>query len=376
MNNMNSTGYSTLFGTLNNSMSVNIQGQPGPTGPTGPSGSTVLTTKGDLFTYSTTPTRLPVGADNNLLVSDSTQTSGIKWSNSLDLSSITTDALIIEGTNPQIKGASAGIQFVNGANSVTVRVSGPTSNGFTVTVPNVTANASFVLTENSQVINGGKTFTGQVVSNNSFLVAGTIPRIYFANGGQSITTTIQAPIPSASRVYSIQDAGASANFILSEGAQTINGVKTFGSGIMLPSIGGTPSSFSHYEEYSWSSPTDTTMGANSLWTTSPQNATATVIRIGKMVHMIFDRFMPATNTNNAAPLIRFTTNLPSQFAPASTRYGWTYTLSNNGSPMNGLVFISNSGQVRNVYRNIDATTNWPTATPACGFEGFTVSWSV
>jgi hypothetical protein len=38
-----------------------------------------LTTKGDLFTYSTVDTRLPVGTNNQLLVANSVQATGIEW---------------------------------------------------------------------------------------------------------------------------------------------------------------------------------------------------------------------------------------------------------------------------------------------------------
>jgi hypothetical protein len=38
-----------------------------------------LTTKGDIYTYSTVDTRLPIGANNTLLVADSAQTTGNKW---------------------------------------------------------------------------------------------------------------------------------------------------------------------------------------------------------------------------------------------------------------------------------------------------------
>lgn len=45
----------------------------------GSSGSSPLTTKGDLYTYSTMDTRLPVGTNGQALVADSAETTGLKW---------------------------------------------------------------------------------------------------------------------------------------------------------------------------------------------------------------------------------------------------------------------------------------------------------
>jgi hypothetical protein len=44
-----------------------------------PSGTSLLTTKGDLYGFSTVDARLPVGADTQVLTADSTQALGVKW---------------------------------------------------------------------------------------------------------------------------------------------------------------------------------------------------------------------------------------------------------------------------------------------------------
>lgn len=53
------------------------------------------------------------------------------------------------------------------------------------------------------------------------------------------TTTITNASQAGARTYTIPDAGASASFAMTEGAQTINGVKTFGSIPVLPAGGAT-----------------------------------------------------------------------------------------------------------------------------------------
>jgi len=50
---------------------VNSAASSGTTSP--------LTTKGDLYVYSTTNTRLPIGANNQLLIADSTTATGLRW---------------------------------------------------------------------------------------------------------------------------------------------------------------------------------------------------------------------------------------------------------------------------------------------------------
>lgn len=50
-----------------------------------------LTTKGDLFGHSTVDARVPVGADGQSLVADSTQTLGLRWSDRISTVGITID---------------------------------------------------------------------------------------------------------------------------------------------------------------------------------------------------------------------------------------------------------------------------------------------
>jgi hypothetical protein len=52
------------------------------TGCGGSSSSSPLTTKGDLFGFSTANTRLPVGINGQVLTADSTQITGLRWANS------------------------------------------------------------------------------------------------------------------------------------------------------------------------------------------------------------------------------------------------------------------------------------------------------
>ena len=53
--------------------------------------------------------------------------------------------------------------------------------------------------------------------------------IQATNAGGAYNTTVTNGTMTGSRTYTMQDMGASANFVFSEGAQTVNGVKTFGS---------------------------------------------------------------------------------------------------------------------------------------------------
>jgi hypothetical protein len=206
-------------------------------------------------------------------------------------------------------------------------------------------------------------------------ITGPAPTIIGSNGGP--TTSLVLTIPSSSRIYTLPDVGADANVVLTEGNQTINGVKTFGSGILLPTVGGTPASFNYYEEFDYVSAF--TAG---LWTFGVFMS-AKIIRTGKLVSMIFSRVGPATATDASSNVITTATPFPSRFRdnPAEdplcifiqTFANASFNTSTN--PMTGLCKIYPTGVIE-FYRNFDLVQTWPTATPYCGYDRFCASWTV
>jgi hypothetical protein len=115
-------------------------------------------------------------------------------------------------------GATKGIRLYNGSNYGLITTNMAADR--TYTLPDTGANSSFIMSDLAQTINGVKTFSSalktSLISNQIIL-------------GTTNTTTINATAPVASRVYTIPDTAVDSSFIMSDLAQTINGVKTFSS---------------------------------------------------------------------------------------------------------------------------------------------------
>lgn len=116
-------------------------GPTGATGPTGPTGPAPLTTKGDLYAYSTAATRLPVGTANQTLLVDSAQTTGLKWADSpqsiltttgdlLYASSANTPARLGVGTTGQVLTVAGGAPTWSAAGAVLIQNATGTAQSF------------------------------------------------------------------------------------------------------------------------------------------------------------------------------------------------------------------------------------------------------
>jgi hypothetical protein len=121
--------------------------------------------------------------------------------------------------------------------------------------------------------------------------------------GATNTVTISGVAPAASRVYSIQDAGGNADFVMTAGAQTIAGVKTFNDGIKVDEVAG-QSTLNSYIEYA-EGDLDTITPTAGTWATI-DSAKFKATRIGNKVTFWFR----IESTTAASNLSSFEMRLP------------------------------------------------------------------
>jgi hypothetical protein len=101
--------------------------------------------------------------------------------------------------------------------TVTLTAPTPASSSRTHTIPDVSADSSFIMAHGTQTVTGTKTFDSSTL------------RIQEA--GSTDVVTIACAALAANRVYTLPEAGASASFVMTEGAATINGAITLGTAL-------------------------------------------------------------------------------------------------------------------------------------------------
>jgi hypothetical protein len=235
--------------------------------PTGAGAGLVLTSDASGNTSWTSPGSIGVSFGNGTVGAPSifftTQTStgfykpadgeiGITTSGVLRVQ-VTTTGTTFTGA---IRSLSTSNQVILGViNTTTISATTP-SLSRTYTLPDAGANANFILSAGSgQTIAGGLTSSGTLTASNGLTLTTGALNLTSSSGaisltGTSFTTntaltitptsnqivlrtgstiTINASAPSASRVYTLPDAGAAANFLMSAGTQTATGINTFSS---------------------------------------------------------------------------------------------------------------------------------------------------
>jgi hypothetical protein len=250
-----------------------------------------------------------------------------------------------------------------------------TTQSHTITFPASALNSEVVLTEGDQTINGLKTFTNLVVSGlslSSLALSSTSNQLTLGTGN---TITLSAPTPFTSRVYTLPDV-ANADFVMTQGTQTINGAKTlsdattFGTSITLPTSGGTPTALSFYEVFT--STMDFTCSAFS----GTQTVSYSVARIGQMCTLVMNGFTRTADGTGSSAIATSGAGIPARFRPLSVNIdyagirvitGGVFQAGNAILLTTGIFSILNSPTLPGQFTNDGL---------AMGFRRFTMSWNI
>lgn len=207
---------------------------------------------------------LTTGAQDELRFQDAAGGDYVAFRAPAAVTTHTYDLPIAPGTAGQVLSWQAGgqLQWINAAGGGTIN-SGTqyefgyyAANGTTISgLPSITTNATgdLVVTNNGSAgaetirfgtnsglytggtaslriaISGVERFSVDSSTTNSSGAVFISPTTNQIRLGTTNTTTLTAPTPAASSVYTIPDVGVTASFVMTEAAQTINGIKTFGS---------------------------------------------------------------------------------------------------------------------------------------------------
>ena len=120
-----------------------------------------------------------------------------------------------------------------------------------------------------------------IKTNNSYDIGSAtlgLRKLYLGNGGAGATCDIISASHAKTREYRVPDCGAAANFLMSELAQSANGVKTFNNGIKVASGGSTLASYVEAGTF-----TPTLKGGTTNPTTTYTTQTGVYTRIGNVV---------------------------------------------------------------------------------------------
>lgn len=171
-----------------------------------------------------------VGANANFILSEGNQTiNGVKTFSDVVvfLSGFSLGSLTLSNNSNQLTLAGVTLNAAPGVRTFNLDTTG------------IPSGASFVMTDGTQTVAGFKTFANQIIFEDNIIAQNGVifssrasNQLEFANNGSVATINIDAT-SAAQRIYTLSDAGANASFVLSEGAQTLNGAKTLTSPLSI-----------------------------------------------------------------------------------------------------------------------------------------------
>ncbi len=178
-----------------------------------------------------------------------------------------------------------------------------------------------------------------IKTNNSFDIGTAtlgIRKFYLGNGGIGATCDIVAASHAVTREYTVPDCSAAATFVMTEIAQSINGAKTFNSGV---AFGGGGTNLNYYN----SGTTALTFAFNGAGSTT-STVTAKFVRVGEWVTLSFlgmagNTGIGSTNFSTNTPLTNWArpeanTKIITQFIKSGAA---------NGTP--GMIFLATTGSM-------------------------------
>lgn len=200
----------------------------------------------------------------------------------------------------------------------------------------------------------GGTLTGALTINpvSNQLVLGGV------SAGKKVT--ISSTAPAADRVYTIPDAGADASFVMTEGSQTINGTKTFGTPIAVGSGGTGQSSYTNGQLLIGNTTGNTLTKATITGTTDQ----IVVTNGGGSITLSTPQSINTTSspTFTALTLSSTLTGMTDIYTTAWTDYSGTSSIVGWGSFTTKLIYYKQVGKLVFVRANLTGASNSTTTT--------------
>jgi hypothetical protein len=181
------------------------------------------------------------------------------------------------------------------------------------------------------------------LGNHTLNVRGTSNQIEF--GDRKGPTVIFNVDTSQSATITFPNPGVDSSVVLTQGDQVINGAKILtNASIKFPTVGGTPTSLTYYEEFSGIAG----MFSGPLFGGIIQNVNYTIVRTGRQCTFWFAGFTRAT-IGGAGDIITSNAPIPSQFLPLSDVSTSVVGYNNSAGANASITFVVQSNGILVMY---------------------------